>query len=119
MTLTTPVPVLRVSDDQRARAFWTGALGFEAVQEAGDPVIGFGIYRSGAAQVFLSAWDGREAPYDRWRAHFRTDDLTGIAAPLKAAKHPCKGITKTEYGMNEIEVADPGGNVVCFGQDAS
>lgn len=118
MSLRTSIPVLRVSDYPRARAFWRDVLGFAVMQEAGDPVTGFGIFRRDAAQVFLSAWDGPEAPYDRWRAYFHTDDLDGIIAGLGTAGAPFKGPTVTEYGMREVEVADPDGNVVCFGQDA-
>jgi hypothetical protein len=64
--------------------------------------------------VFLEAWQGPEAPYDRWRAYFHTDDLDGIEAALKAAGVAHAGPATTEYGMREIEVADPDGNVVCF-----
>ena len=118
MTLTSSVPVLRVSDYPRARAFWRDVLGFTVVSEAGDPVTGFGIYRRDRAQVFLEAWQGPEAPYHRWRAYFHTDDLDGIKAALDGAGAAHRGPMRTEYGMREIEVADPDGNVVCFGQDA-
>lgn len=118
MSLLTSVPVLRVADYPRARAFWTGALGFEVVEEAGDPVTGFGIYRQGAARVFLIAWDGPEAAYEGWRAYFHTDDLAAIAARLEAAGAAFRGPRTTEYGMREIEFSDPDGNVLCFGQDA-
>ncbi|MEO0865213.1 MAG: glyoxalase superfamily protein [Pseudomonadota bacterium] len=117
MTLTSSVPVLRVSDYDRARAFWRDVLRFEIVEEAGEPQTGFGIYRSGKATVFLLAWDGPEAAYEGWRAYFHTDDLDGIAAQLTAKNTPFKGPVTTEYAMREIEVADPDGNTVCFGQD--
>ena len=119
MSLTDSTPVLRVSDYPRARAFWEGVLGFEVMQEAGDPVVGFGIYRSGRAQVFLMAWNGPEAPYDHWRAYFHTDDLDGFMAQLDAAGQAYKGPVTTEYRMREVEVTDPDGNTVCFGQDAA
>ena len=110
--------MLRVADYGAARAFWRDVLGFAVVEEAGDPVTGFGIYRRDRAQVFLTAWDGPEAAYDGWRAYFHTDDLDGIAAALTAADHPFKGPTVTEYGMREVQATDPSGNTVCFGADA-
>ena len=119
MSLTSSVPVLRVSDYPRARAFWEGVLGFDVVEEAGEPVTGFGIYRSGRAQVFLIAWDGPEATYDRWRAYFHSDDLDAMISRLDAADQPYKGPVVTEYGMREVEVTDPDGNCACFGQDAA
>ncbi|MEL6171234.1 MAG: VOC family protein [Pseudomonadota bacterium] len=118
MSLTSSVPVLRVSDYQAARAFWCDVLGFRLVEEAGEPVVGFGIFIRDRAQVFLQAWDGPEAAYTGWRAYFHTDDLAEIETALKNSGAVFKGPTTTEYGMLEIEVTDPDGNVVCFGQDA-
>ncbi|MEM7076197.1 MAG: glyoxalase superfamily protein [Pseudomonadota bacterium] len=117
MTLITSVPVLRISDYARARAFWRDVLGFDLVEEAGDPVTGFGILRRDRAQVFLTSWDGPEAEYTGWRAYFHTDALDQIATDLRAAGQGFRGPARTEYGMDEVEVTDPDGNVVCFGQD--
>ena len=119
MSLTSSVPVLRVSDYQRARAFWEGVLGFEVIEEAGDPIVGFGIFRQDRAQVFLTAWDGPEASYDRWRAYFHSDDLDTVISRLDVANQTYRGPTVTECGMREVEITDPDGNTVCFGQDAS
>jgi len=118
MSLTSSIPVFRVSDYDRARAFWRDVLGFKVMEEAGEPVTGFGIYRRDAARVFLTAWDGAEAPYDRWRAYFHTDDLDGLVAELQTKDATFKGPVTTEYGMREVEVTDPDGNTVCFGADA-
>lgn len=118
MSLTDSTPVLRVADYPRARAFWEGVLGFEVKEEGGDPP-GFGIYRSGGAQIFLMAYDGAEAPYDGWRAYIHTDDLQAVAARLDAAGHPYAGPDLREYGMREITLQDPDGNGICFGQDAA
>jgi catechol 2,3-dioxygenase-like lactoylglutathione lyase family enzyme len=118
MTLVSSTPVFRVSDYQRARAFWTDVLGFDAVEEAGDPVVGFGIFIRDRARVFLTAWDGPEAAYSGWRAYFHVTDIESIRSELTCSGTTFKGPVLTVYGMHEIEVADPDGNVVCFGQDA-
>ena len=118
MSLTSSIPVLRVADYQEARAFWTNVLGFEIMEEAGEPLTGFGIYRRDKAQVFLTAWDGPEAPYERWRAYFHTDDLGGLKDQLDGKGATYRGPTTTPYGMSEIEITDPSGNTVCFGADA-
>lgn len=118
MTLTSSIPVLRVSDYERARDFWRDVLGFSVVEEAGEPATGFGIYAKDHARVFLTAWDGPEAAYTKWRAYFHTDDLADVEARLKGAGHAFKGPTRTPYGMKEIEASDPDGNVLCFGQGA-
>ncbi len=118
MALTSSVPVLRVSDYARARVFWRDVLGFDVVEEAGEPVTGFGIYRRDKAQVFVIAWNGPEAAYDKWRAYFHCDDLAALQTTLDTADADYAGPVTTEYGMTEIEIADPDGNVVCFGMDA-
>ena len=117
MALTSSIPVLRVSDYQAAREFWNTVLGFQIVEEAGDPVTGFGIFRRDKAEIFLIAWDGPEAPYNGWRAYFHTNDLDGLVTDLKTADAPFKGPVLTEYGLREVEVTDPSGNTVCFGAD--
>lgn len=108
-------PVLRVADYQRAKTFYTDVLGFETVQEAGEPVVGFGIFRAGSAQIFLHSWDGPEAQWDGWRGYFYVDDQPAMIEKLKASEYPYKGPTDTYYGMREVEITDPDGNVLAFG----
>lgn len=110
-------PVFRVSDYQRARAFWTDVLGFSCIEEAGDPVTGFGIFKRDDARIFLIAWDGPEAGYTRWRAYFHVTEFDKMAAEFRAKTTLSSDPVVTEYGMREFEVTDPDGNVVCFGSD--
>ncbi len=42
----------------------------------------------------------------------------GTVDKIKARGTAIKGPTVTEYGMREVEVADPDGNVLCLGGDA-
>ncbi|MEM8787598.1 MAG: VOC family protein [Pseudomonadota bacterium] len=117
MTIETATPVFRVSDYQRAKAFWTDALGFACVEEAGEPVTGFGIFRRDGARVFLVAWNGPEAAYDKWRAYFHVTDFEAHLAEVQGRTPLSSDPVLTEYGMREFEVTDPDGNVVCFGAD--
>lgn len=110
-------PVMRVSDYQRAKSFYMDVLGFSVVEEAGDPVTGFGIFQAGSARVFLHAWDGPEAAYDGWRGYFYVRDLPALVERLQATGQTFKGPTDTFYDMREVEVADPDGNVLAFGTD--
>jgi catechol 2,3-dioxygenase-like lactoylglutathione lyase family enzyme len=120
MNYVNATPVLRVSDYQRAKSFYMDILGFDTVvNEAGDPVTGFGIFRAGAAQIFLHSWDGPEADWDGWRGYFYAPDLDALVTRLKETGTPFKGPEVTFYDMREVEVTDPDGNVLCFGQDAA
>ncbi len=111
-------PVLRVSDYQRAKAWYMDVLDFKQINEAGDPTPGFGIFRAGSAQIFLHSWDGAGEPWDNWRAYFYVPDMDAMIAHLDACGQAYKGPEVTFYGMREIEVADPDGNILCFGVDA-
>lgn len=118
MSYTNATPVLRVSDYQRAKTFYVDVLGFDVIEEAGEPVTGFGIYRAGKAQLFLIAWNGPEAAYENWRVYLYPENLAAMVDKIKATGAAIKGPTVTEYGMREIEVTDPDGNVLCLGEDA-
>ena len=115
MTLTSSVPVLRVSDYPRAKAFWTDTLGFTVAEEGGDPAR-FGIFKSEGATVFVDAWHGADAePSPGWRAYFHVDDVDAFAARMDWTT--AHGPENKTYGMRELEVIDPDGNRLCFGQD--
>ena len=118
MSYTNATPVLRVADYRRARAFYTDILGFDVIEEAGEPDTGFGILRAGKAQLFLMAWNGAEADHDGWRVYLYPEDLSGRVAHMKTTGTAFSGPLVTEYGMREVEVRDPDGNVLCLGEDA-
>ena len=116
MTLTSAIPVLRVSDYPRARAFWTETLGFAVAEEGGDPAR-FGIFRRDGQTVFVDAWHGADIPPSPgWRAYFHVDDIDAFAEALDWSD--TEGPTDTVYGMREVVVIDPDGNRLCFGMDA-
>lgn len=117
MTLTSAIPVLRAGDYPRARAFWTHTLGFTVAEEGGDPPW-FGIFKRDGQTVFVDAWHGpdpEEAPL--WRAYFHTTSLDALARDLTAKGVAHNGPVDTVYGMREVTLRDPDGNLICFGQD--
>jgi len=117
MTLTSAIPVLRCADYPRARAFWTDILGFTVVEEGGDPAR-FGIFRKDGATVFVDAWHGPDPePSAAWRAYFHTDAVDDLAAMVAARTYPAEGPRDAVYGMRELTLRDPDGNLLCFGQD--
>jgi catechol 2,3-dioxygenase-like lactoylglutathione lyase family enzyme len=117
VTLLSAIPVLRVSDYARSRAFWTTGIGFAVAEEGGEPPR-FAILERDGQRVFLDGWHGPDAPgYAGWRVYFHTLDLDEEAARLEA-----QGVSldkpphETVYGMREFELLDPDGNRLCFGQ---
>lgn len=117
MTLLSGIPVLRSGDYPRAKAFWTEKLGFSVVEEGGEPA-GFGIFRQGKATVFIEAWHGADPePSPGWRAYFHCADVDDLLADLRDKGVDVNGPEDTSYGMREISLRDPDGNLLCFGQD--
>lgn len=117
MTLRSSIPVLAASDYPRAKAFWTKKLGFEVAEEGGDPAR-FGIFKSGAATVFVDAWHGGPGPeHGSWRVYFHVDDVDKLADRIGAAGLVFDGPRDTVYDMRELTLRDPDGNLLCFGAD--
>lgn len=117
MTLTSAIPVLRVSDYVRARAFWRDQLGFAVVEEGGEPPR-FGIFTRDGQSVFLDGWHGPDAPgHQGWRVYFHTPDVDAEAVlAIQRGVALAKPLHNTPYAMREFEVVDPDGNRLCFGQ---
>ena len=117
MTLLSAIPVLRSGDYPAARAFWTDTMGFSVGEEGGDPAR-FGIFHKDKATVFVDAFQGAEpVPYDGWRAYLHCDDVDALAAELTGKGCEVDGPRDAVYGMREITLRDPDGNLLCFGQD--
>jgi len=112
-------PVLLTDDYPRARRFYVDLLGFSVVEEGGDPPR-FGIFQRDRAVIFVNGWAGGpptpSAPC--WAAYFHVGNVGDLHAALLAKNVP---ITRppqdTVYGMRELEVTDPDGNLLCFGSD--
>lgn len=111
-------PVLRSSDYPRSREFFTRQLGFEVVEEGGDPPR-FGIFKHGAAILFVDAWHGGPMPAPEvWSAYIHVSALETLHAKwAQAGVSISRPVEETVYGMREFEVTDPDGNVICFGED--
>ena len=111
-------PVLMADDYERSRSFFRDLLGFEVIEEGGDPPR-FGIFRRGHAFLFVDAWHGAApARPERWNAYVHVNDVDALAGQLRGAGATLsRDPENTVYGMRECEVTDPDGNVICFGAD--
>jgi catechol 2,3-dioxygenase-like lactoylglutathione lyase family enzyme len=112
-------PVLRSGDYPRSRAFYADHLGFEVLEEGGDPPR-FGIFRRGGTVLYVDAWHGPPAISSvGWQAYIHVIGLDEIYAELQNSGIAIsRALEKTVYGMREFEITDPDGNVLCFGEDA-
>lgn len=116
VALQSAIPVLGVADYPRARAFWRDRLGFEVIEEGGDPPC-FGIFVRGRAQIFLDGWQGPPAKTDRWAAYLHVSDVEGLANEFRTAGvRLLSGPETAPYGLREVEIRDSEGNALCFGE---
>lgn len=112
-------PVLGSDDYPRSREFYISKLGFDVIEEGGDPPR-FGIFRRGQAFLFVDAWKGvpKHVP-GKWDAYLHVNGLTDLLSEFDVQGVPItRPIENTVYGMREFEVTDPDGNVLCFGEDS-
>jgi catechol 2,3-dioxygenase-like lactoylglutathione lyase family enzyme len=115
-------PLLVVSDLKRSVDFYCKMLGFVDPNVHGDPPC-FAMMNRDGFDLMLSLGEKPEhvrphGPHGTWEFYVSVADVAAeIAALESAGTRVDKGPTDTFYGMREIEVVDPDGHRICFGQD--
>jgi catechol 2,3-dioxygenase-like lactoylglutathione lyase family enzyme len=107
--------VLVVSDLARSLEFY-GRLGFVEPAMFGEPPV-FAMANREGYDLMLKL--GRaQPPDDAWAMHLRIADIAAEEDALRAAGVAiARGPATTAYAMYELEVVDPDGYRICFGQD--
>jgi catechol 2,3-dioxygenase-like lactoylglutathione lyase family enzyme len=111
--------VLEVKDVKASEAFYRGKLGFGPGNFAGDPPR-FCIVRRDDVSIFLDQSRApRPAPLNQyWAAYLYVDDVDALAAELTARGVAIiRGPVDQPYGCREIDIRDPDGHIVGFGQN--
>jgi catechol 2,3-dioxygenase-like lactoylglutathione lyase family enzyme len=107
--------VLVVSDLARSLEFY-GRLGFVEPATFGDPPV-FAMANRDGFDLMLKLGPPQPAS-DAWAMHVRVADVLAEEQALRAAGAGIdRGPSTTEYAMYEVEVIDPDGYRICFGQD--
>ncbi len=116
-------PILIVDHVDACAAFWTGALGFQRTAEVphGDET-GFVILQGGEVEIM---YQSRASVRDDMPAladgphhsvlYIETGDLDAVERAVSPADVVVPRRT-TFYGMAEVTVREPGGNLVVFAQ---
>jgi uncharacterized glyoxalase superfamily protein PhnB len=116
-------PVLVVDQVEPCAAFWTGPLGFaRAAEVPHDGELGFVILQKDAVEIMYQSrasvaadLPGLAAGAHRTVLYIEVDDLDAVEAAVAGAEVVQPPRT-TFYGMMEVGVREPGGNVVIFAQ---
>ncbi len=111
-------PTLAVADYSRAKTFYVDKLGYQVIEEGGDPAK-FGIFARDGSTLFVNGWDGaRPAGPDVWTAYIHVEGIDALAQEFSACGVGLtRAVRNRAYGMREFEIADPDGNILCFGED--
>src|SRR4051794_19383775 len=118
MILSPPVPILRMMDEAKARAFYVDFLGF-SIDFAHRFTDGAPLYlqltRSGCT-IHLSEHDRDAAPGAALR--ITVDDVDALSRELldRDYKHAGLGVSDTPWRTREMTINDPFGNRLVFAQ---
>src|SRR5262245_16034466 len=121
--LLTSTPLFVVSDLARSLEFY-GRLGFHAQRTWGEPPC-FAMPRRDGFELVLSLAERpgpvrQNGPGGVWDVYLRTPDLAAEKDALeRAGVAIARPPEQTVYEMLEMEVLDPDGYRICFGQDTS
>ena len=118
---TCPIPVLRILDENAARAFYLDCLGFrlhwEHRFESSQPA--YMQVERGECLLHLSGQDGDGAPGTKLR--IACDDVHALLAELRAKPYAAlrPAIENPPWGGEEMTLTDPFSNRLTFFKDMS
>jgi len=120
MKLGAITPILRIFDEDKAREFYVGFLGFQVDWEHrfdDNTPLYQQVSRDGCV-LHLSGHFGDGCPGSAIR--IETTGVAELQAALiaKQYKHARPGLEKTEWGTLEVRVSDPFGNRLTFSEPA-
>lgn len=107
------IPVLASLDMARTLAFYESTLGFKVFSFEGN---GYGIAVRGDTEIHFWACDDRRIA-ENTSCYLRVPDIEAVHRELKAKLPGLGEIARTAWGMDEVYVLDPDGNLIKFGQE--
>lgn len=107
------IPVLASLDMARTLAFYESILGFKVFEFQGH---GYGIAVRGDTEIHFWRCDDRKIA-ENTSCYLRVPDIVAVHAELKPRLPQLGDIVHTDWGMDELYVLDPDGNLIKFGQE--
>ena len=116
MNIGSPIPLLRIFDEAKAREFYVDFLGFkvdwEHRFEPGMPLY-MQVSRDGCV-LHLTEHFGDASPGAAMRIGVQDIDALHAELIAKAYKHARPGIESMPWGTRDMAIADPFGNRLVF-----
>lgn len=115
------MPILRSTDVDTCVAFYENGLGFSCAGKwkNDDGETDFAIIKMD--QITIGLQNGKPVDLsDNWVAYFYVADIAAYRDQIQSNAIPLHRDLKEQfYGCRDLEVRDPAGNILCFGQDMS
>jgi len=113
-------PILYMEAIEPSLKFWVDRLGFKTSVTVPDgDRLGFVILENGSSEVMLqTAADMTTlgaffAAWPKSVLFIEVEDFAGVVKRLEGIQ-PAMPVRQTDYGMTEIGILEPGGNLVVF-----
>jgi catechol 2,3-dioxygenase-like lactoylglutathione lyase family enzyme len=112
------IPQLPSGSIDRTEEFFVGILGFQVV--AKYPEYHFLILKRGTAEIHF--WQAKDEKLAREigsesSCYIRVENIVDLYGEFKRSRAPFRyELTKQPWGMNEMQIDDPFGNAIRFGE---
>jgi len=107
------IPVLASLDMARTLSFYRNVLGFTVSHFENA---GYGIAVRGDTEIHFWACADRNIA-ENTSCYLRVPDIRAVHRELSATLPDLGDIVHTDWGMDELYVIDPDGNLIKFGQE--
>lgn len=107
------IPILASLNIERSLKFFNEVLGFKTKHFEG---FSYGMAARGDTEIHFWACDEKHIA-ENTSCYIRVADINALHAELSAKLPTLQGVTTTAWGMAELYVFDPDGNLIKFGQE--
>jgi len=121
MRLQSAVPTFLVDDVGSTARWYERELGFSYTTFPQEAPFAYASLQSGGAEIMLLRQEGYRRPEvvratGSWDAYIRLEGVLELWERLRGEPFVVKPPTKQSYGDTELEVRDPNGYVLVFGE---
>lgn len=115
------VPTFLVADVGATAEWYARELGFAVATFPAGPPFAYASLQHGGAEIMLLRQEGHRRPEvvratGAWDAYVRLEGVQELWERLRAKPFVTQPPTRQPYGDTEIEVRDPNGYVLVFGE---
>ena len=109
------IPVLASLDMERTLEFYGNVLGFRTQHFEG---LSYGMAVRGDTELHFWACADRHIA-ENTSCYIRVEDIAAIHRELSPKLASLQAVVRTAWGMDELYVIDPDGNLIKFGQEST